>query len=90
MVNSSEILAGVARDLFNRLPKPINFALLTDQQIAPAIIQAIRVMAAHPEIIITADDISRFERDGGTDHCDPTLTGSPIASERPYQTTILR
>jgi len=90
MVNSSEILAEQAQALYGRLPKPVNFTTLINEQIAPELIGAIRLIASGEKKTITENDIRRLQAMGGRDHCDPTLTGSPIAKERPYQTTILR
>jgi len=46
MVNSSEILAEQAQALYGRLPKPVNFTTLINEQIAPELIGAIRLIAS--------------------------------------------
>ncbi len=90
MFNSSEVLAEQARKLYERLPRPVDFEALVNAQICPEVIGAIRSMVIDPSRIITEADIRQLQAMGGRDHNDPTLTGSPIASERSYQTSILR
>jgi len=46
MVNSSEILAEQAQALYGRLLKPVNFTTLINEQIAPELIGAIRLIAS--------------------------------------------
>lgn len=90
MFNSSEILAAEAHSFYCRLPKPVDFQALVDAQICPEIIGAIRMLVADEGRVISAADIRHLQSFGGRDHLDPTLTGSPIASERPYSTSIIR
>ena len=82
---SAQVLAELANDLYMRLPKPIDLGQLRDQQFQPAIISAIMELMGGASDI-TAQQMAGYQSMGGTDHCDPTLSGSPIASERPYHT----
>lgn len=90
MSNSSEILATLAMELFERTPRPVDYCGLVAAQICPEIIEAIRRLEVDSQKVITGADITHYQTFGGRDHCDPTLSESPIRTERQCQGPKLR
>jgi hypothetical protein len=87
-INSAEIIAELAPDYLKRLQGlgvSITREALVDGQIAPALLTA--VLKVNEGERVTPAMVRGYEQAGGTDHLDPTLTGSPIASERPYSSS---